>query len=79
MAIYGSKEYCEEKVREAETRVELLCYAFVHKIKESDTVPSVDQLRNACKVILDACDEVDEAEVRYNACCSNEGSTKAGT
>lgn len=72
MAVYGTKEYYEEKVREAETRVELLCYAFVHKIKESDTVPSADQLRSACKVIIDACDEADEAEEKYNACCSNE-------
>ena len=72
MAAYGTKEYYEEKVRESETRVELLCYAFVHKIKESDTIPSADQLRNVCKVIIDACDEADGAEERYNACCSNE-------
>ena len=72
MTAYGTKEYYEEKVVQAETRVELLCYAFVHKIKESDTIPSVDQLRNACKVVMDACDEADEAKERYNACCSNE-------
>lgn len=72
MAAYGTKEYYEEKVVQAETRVELLCYAFVHKIKESDTVPSADQLRNVCKVIIEACDEADEAKERYDACCSNE-------
>lgn len=72
MALYGTKEYYKEKVVEAETKVELLSYAFVHKIKESNTVPGAYQLRNACKVLLEACDELDEAKERYDACCSNE-------
>lgn len=72
MAAYGTKEYYAEKVVEAETRVEFLGYALVHKIKESDTIPDADQLRNACKVFIEACDEADEAEERYNACCGNE-------
>lgn len=72
MAAYGTKEYYEEKVVEAETRAEMLTYAFVHRIKESEQYPNVDKIRNACKVIMDACDEADEAKERYNACCSNE-------
>ena len=72
MAVYGTKEYYVEKVAEAETKVDLLSYAFVHRIKNAEVPPSSDQLRNACKVLLDACDEVDEAKERYDACCSNE-------
>lgn len=79
MAVYGTKEYLEEKVIEAETRVELLRYALVHKIKESDTVPNVDQLRNACKVIIDACNEADEAKEKYCECCKHERSSEEGT
>lgn len=72
MAIYGTKEYYEEKVVEAETKVELLSYAFVRRIKYAETTPNTAQLRNACKVLLEACTELDEAKERYDACCSNE-------
>lgn len=72
MAIYGTKEYWAEKVTEAETKVELLSYAFIHKIKSAETMPNTTKLRNTCKVLLEACDELDEAKERYDACCSNE-------
>ena len=79
MAAYGTKEYYEEKVREAEMKVELLCCALVHKIKESDVMLSADKLRNACKIIIDACDEADAAEERYNVYCGDERSSKEST
>lgn len=72
MAVYGTKEYYEEKVVEAETKVELLSYAFVHRIKNAETALNTVPLRNACKVLLEAYDELDEAKERYDACCSNE-------
>lgn len=68
MANYGTKEYYAEKVTEAETKVELLSYAFVHRIKDAETTPNTAQLRNACKVLLEACDELDGAKERYDAC-----------
>lgn len=76
MAAYGTKEYYEEKVVEAETKVELLSYAFVHRIKDAETAPNIAQLRHACKVLLEACDELDEVKERYNAYCGNESGSQ---
>lgn len=72
MAQYGTKEYYEEKVVQAETKVDLVRFALINRIKGAESEPTVEQLRTACKVFLEVCDEVGDAKERYDVCCSNE-------
>lgn len=73
MSLYGTKEYYEEELAAAESRLELLIYAVVKKTANMEGKPKeADKLNAICRAYTQAYEDTCEARRRYNEHCNNE-------